>query len=170
MKIYLAGPDVFEPDAIAIGQAKKALCEKYGHEGVFPLDNVIEDFLLTRETGLRIGDANEALMDSCDAVIANMSPWHGPGMDTGTAYEMGYMRAQGKFVLGYTEDLRSFSQRVIESFGDENVSWTDEGPKDPHGKSIESFGDLTDNLMMVNAVEKSGYKVYGSFEEVLAQL
>ncbi len=170
MRIYLAGPDVFEPDAVAIGEKKKQICEKYGHEGVFPLDNVIEDFSLTRETGLRIGVANEALMDSCDVILANMTPWHGPGMDTGTAYEMGYMRAQGKPVLGYTEDLRPFSQRVIESFGDDAVTWTDDGPKDPYGKTIESFGDLTDNLMMANAVEATGHKVAGSFEEALAQL
>ena len=30
MKIYLAGPDVFLPNAIAIGRRKKELCAQYG--------------------------------------------------------------------------------------------------------------------------------------------
>ena len=33
MKIYLAGPEVFLPDAVQIGQAKKRLCAAYGFEG-----------------------------------------------------------------------------------------------------------------------------------------
>jgi len=115
-RIYLAGPDVFEPNAIEIGREKKATCEAYGFEGVFPLDNEIPNFDQSKHTGLRIGAANEALMDSCDVIAANMTPWHGPGMDTGTAFEMGYMRAQKKFILAYTDDMRPFSNRVLEHF------------------------------------------------------
>ena len=33
IKIYLAGPDVFLPNAKEIGKLKKELCEKYGFEG-----------------------------------------------------------------------------------------------------------------------------------------
>jgi nucleoside 2-deoxyribosyltransferase len=36
-RIYLAGPDVFLPDAIEAGKRKKVLCQKYGFEGVYPL-------------------------------------------------------------------------------------------------------------------------------------
>ena len=41
-RIYLAGPEVFLPDAEQIGDAKKKLCMAYGYEGIFPLDNVLE--------------------------------------------------------------------------------------------------------------------------------
>lgn len=40
-KIYLAGPEVFHPDAAARGRQKQALCREYGFEGLFPLANEI---------------------------------------------------------------------------------------------------------------------------------
>ena len=41
-------------------------------------------------------------MDSADAIIANLTPYHGINADTGTCYELGYMCAQGKRAYGYT--------------------------------------------------------------------
>jgi nucleoside 2-deoxyribosyltransferase len=38
MMLYLAGPDIFMPDAKAIGDRKKALCARHGFEGLYPLD------------------------------------------------------------------------------------------------------------------------------------
>jgi nucleoside 2-deoxyribosyltransferase len=40
-KIYLAGPDVFEKNSIELGKHYVKLCEKYGYEGLYPLDNVV---------------------------------------------------------------------------------------------------------------------------------
>ena len=40
MKIYLAGPDVFLPDAIEIGRRKADICARHGLTGLYPLDNV----------------------------------------------------------------------------------------------------------------------------------
>ncbi|MCT0975824.1 nucleoside 2-deoxyribosyltransferase, partial [Pseudomonas aeruginosa] len=40
-KLYLAGPDVFRADAVAHGEALKALCARYGFEGLYPLDNAL---------------------------------------------------------------------------------------------------------------------------------
>ena len=37
-RIYLAGPEVFLPDAIAVGAAKCRLAAEAGLEGAFPLD------------------------------------------------------------------------------------------------------------------------------------
>ena len=39
MRIYLAGPDVFLPNAKEIGGIKKEMCREFGFEGLFPLDN-----------------------------------------------------------------------------------------------------------------------------------
>jgi nucleoside 2-deoxyribosyltransferase len=37
-RIYLAGPEVFLPDALAVGAHKVAVCAEFGLQGVFPLD------------------------------------------------------------------------------------------------------------------------------------
>ncbi len=36
LTVYLAGPEVFLPDAIELGDRKKRLCAAYGFEGPFP--------------------------------------------------------------------------------------------------------------------------------------
>jgi nucleoside 2-deoxyribosyltransferase len=36
IRIYLAGPEVFLKNAKEVGEQKKALCRKYGFEGMFP--------------------------------------------------------------------------------------------------------------------------------------
>jgi nucleoside 2-deoxyribosyltransferase len=44
LKVYLAGPEVFLSEAIAIG-LRKELCSRYGFEGLDPFDN--EAFLVS---------------------------------------------------------------------------------------------------------------------------
>ena len=41
-KVYLAGPEVFLPNAIEIATRKKQLCLEYGFEGLFPFDSELE--------------------------------------------------------------------------------------------------------------------------------
>lgn len=137
--MYLAGPDVFLPDAVDVGEAKKRLCADYGLEGVFPLDRPIDhlDGLPLDEVGLGVFDVCVALMDDCDLAIANMTPFRGPSMDVGTAVEMGYMYAQGKPVFGYTNAAAGYADRVTVD-----------------GFHIEPFG-LSDNLMAPGTVARS---------------
>jgi nucleoside 2-deoxyribosyltransferase len=40
--VYLAGPDVFLPDAFEIGRRKIDLCMRHGLSGLYPLDNAID--------------------------------------------------------------------------------------------------------------------------------
>ena len=70
MKIYLAGPDVFLPDAIEIGRRKAAICARHGVSGLYPLDNVVD--LSAADASLAIFKGNEAMMDAADAIIANL--------------------------------------------------------------------------------------------------
>ena len=93
MKIYLAGPDVFLPDALAIGQRKQDICRLHGVTGLYPLDNTVD--LAVRGSSLQIFKGNEAMMDAADAIIANMTPFRGPGADSGTVYELGYFAGRG---------------------------------------------------------------------------
>ena len=99
MKIYLAGPDVFLPDAVEIGRRKAAICARHGLIGLYPLDNAID--LAARDASLNIFGSNEAMMIEADAIIANISPFRGPGADAGTVYELGLMAGRGKLCRGY---------------------------------------------------------------------
>lgn len=142
MQVYLAGPDVFLPDPVAIAAAKKAICQTYGLVGRFPLDTSLDGTTLTPvEFGLAIYRSNIALMNACDLIIANMTPFRGPSMDVGTAFEMGYMAAQGKPVFGYSNDGRLYVDRVPAVAPE----------KDADGLTIEAF-QLHDNLMLEGAI------------------
>ena len=82
-KIYLAGPDVFLPNAIEEGKRLKALCQNYGFEGLFPMDNIITG-QSPKEIALKIQEAKKHMIHACDIVIANLSPFRGPEPDSGT--------------------------------------------------------------------------------------
>ena len=98
MRVYLAGPDVFSPKALEIGREKKRICSQYGFEGVYPLDanfDVLSGLVSQVEIGHKTFDLMVELMDSCDLVIANLTPFREPSMDVGTAVEVGYMYSCG---------------------------------------------------------------------------
>ena len=110
-KIYLAGPDVFLPNAIEEGERLKALCKEYGYEGLFPMDNVISGET-PKEIAQKIQEANKQMIHMCDIVIANLSPFRGPEPDSGTVWEVGYAQAFGKKVVGYSTDRRTLKEKT----------------------------------------------------------
>src|ERR1700716_3905959 len=112
MKISLAGPDVFLPAAVDIGRRKAELCERHGLIGLYPLDSAIDP--AAEDASLRIFRGNETMMIEADAIIANLTPFRGPGADAGTVYELGYMAGRGKLCLGYSNDPTSYADRVRE--------------------------------------------------------
>ena len=154
-RVYLAGPEVFLPDAMAIGAEKRRLCTAHGFEGLFPLDASLDLVGLSKqEAARRIALSNEGLMKSADAVIANLTPFRGVSMDAGSAFEIGYMRALGKTLMGYsnaTDDLavRSRTFRL-------NPPLAYDCDREPF--EIEDF-DMAENLMIVVAVLESGSPV-----------
>ncbi|MFM2594746.1 nucleoside 2-deoxyribosyltransferase [Vibrio harveyi] len=178
-KVYLAGPEVFLKDSIEIGAKKKELCEKYGFIGLYPLDNEININDMSKEAiGLEISHANEALILSADAVIANLTPFRGPSADVGTVYEVGMAKGLRKVILGYSHDERKFLQRNIDELT--NVSFSDGEYKDTNNMTIENF-DLVDNLMIDGGMtysilqngtfnEEDKYRSLELFEECLLQL
>src|ERR1700733_13435292 len=150
MKIYLAGPDVFLPDAVEIGRRKAEICARHGLSGIYPLDNAIDRS--ASDVSLRIFKGNQAMMDEADAIIANLTPFRGPGADPGTVYELGYMAARGKLCLGYCNDPTLYVDRVRQST---TVTPQDGKPVDAAGLTVENFG-LNDNLMMMHALDLHG--------------
>jgi nucleoside 2-deoxyribosyltransferase len=155
--IYLAGPGVFLPNPAAYGAAKKAICAKYGFEGVFPLDAEIEGGALPAfELGCRIALVNEALIRGADLVIADLTPYRGPSADVGTAYEMGFARALGLPVLAYSNVAADFFARARADFGTAAIGRDPMGRPQAAGMALEDFG-MTDNLMLHAAVAQSGF-------------
>ena len=150
MKVYLAGPDVFLPDAVEIGRGKVGLCVRYGLTGLFPLDNEVDAD--ASNPSLQIFHGNQAMMNEAVAIIANLTPFRGPGADAGTVYELGYMAGRGKLCLGYSNDPFLYADRVREFT---KVTLGDASLKDAQGLTVENF-DLSDNLMIIHALDLHG--------------
>lgn len=108
-KIYLAGPDVFAPNSIQIGQNLKNICKENNFIGLYPLDNEIKQS--SKNSKIEIVRANILAINKCDYIIANLSNFRGteehPSCDSGTAWECGYGLAKGKRVFGYTTNFNA---------------------------------------------------------------
>lgn len=156
MRIYLAGPDVFLPDAAAMADAKKSICARHGAVGVFPTDP-IESAAADAATGrwLEIYLRNEAHLRACDALVANLTPFRGPSADAGTVYEVGFMRALGRPVAGYTNSGQSFLQRTRHFLGSALRPGAEGGWADAEGLALEDFG-CHDNLMIDGGIAAAG--------------
>ncbi len=148
MRIYLAGPEVFLPDPLGMGAAKKAVCSRHGMTGVYPLD-APAPMPSGPPDWRRIHAANEAHIQGCDALVANLTPFRGVAADPGTVFELGYMRGLGRPVFGYTHEPSDYRQRVTGALG------TDGRWRDADGLEIEDFG-LAENLMLEGAILASG--------------
>jgi nucleoside 2-deoxyribosyltransferase len=151
--VYLAGPEVFLPDAVEVGRRKQALCAAHGFAGLYPLDNEISTTSAERTDKL-IYDANKAMMERADFCICNLTPFRGPGADVGTVFELGLMVGLGKKVFAYTNADADYVHRV-EAF----APGSGKRLRDRHDMAIEDFGNF-DNLMLEWAVrESSGHPI-----------
>jgi nucleoside 2-deoxyribosyltransferase len=152
-RVYLAGPDVFLPDAEARAAALKAICARHGLAGVSPLDEIAAP---AEWAGLaepfRLYRRNEAHMRGCAAIIANLTPFRGPSADVGTAFEVGFMRALGRPVFAWSTVGEGFAARTLALVGAERGG---PGLCDADGMAVEDFG-LFDNLMLDGAIAASG--------------
>ena len=142
-RLYLAGPDVFRPDAAAHGRRLVALCAEHGFEGVFPLNEALPGGLAPHALATHIYRTNIALIERCDAVLANLDFFRGPEPDSGTCFEVGYAVARGKPVIDYVPQEGSLAERIRRRHPQAL------GPrgKDAQGWELEEFG-LPLNLML----------------------
>ena len=151
-RIYLAGPEVFLPDPLAAGRRKCAMAAKHGFVGLYPLDAAVDLSGLGKTAqAQKISAANEELMRSADLLVANLTPFRGVSMDSGTAFEVGFMRALGRPVFGYTNVLADYAARAAD-FRARGIPARDGDRAD---LQIEDF-DGAENLMLTAAVEASG--------------
>lgn len=148
MKIYLCGPEVFLPNAKEVLARKAQVCLSIGWEGLSPLDNEIPPNASSPHQRARaIYEGNVSMMDQADAIIANITPFRGPHMDPGTAFEIGYMVSKGKPVMLYTQETRPLVDRVSDWSGPEGTRIDGGQVRDKNGHAIENFG-LMENLMI----------------------
>lgn len=161
-KIYIAGPDVFEKDSIEIGKKYVELCKKYGYEGLYPLDNVIDFNQDKKNIAKDIFEANKKLIEECDIVVANLNPFRGKEADSGTVWECGYAFGLGKEVYGYMDDTSEY----IEQFKSDEKRIVDGIVYDKDEKVIEDFS-YPINLMIACSVKKI---VKGDFAYVVKGL
>ena len=182
--LYLAGPEVFLADAAAIGARKKALCAEAGFEGLFPLDQVVPGGA-PREVGMAIWRGNRAMMARADGIIANLSPFRGPGADGGTVLELGLMAGLGRGLFGYTHDVREYGERVLAGSRQGSALAVTPPPTPPargggkildtDGLEVEAFG-MADNLMiegvlggsLVRVAAEDPWRSMEGFERCLA--
>ena len=136
MKLYLAGPDVFRPDAAAWAGRVRELCRAAGHEAMIPQDDDIPT------TAAAIYRSNLQRIAAADAVLVNLNPFRGDEPDSGTCVEIGYALALGKTVIGYADDLRPLRERLHASGPGSDGRW-----RDAAGNAVEDFG-LPLNLML----------------------
>lgn len=136
VKLYLAGPDVFRPDAKVWAGRVRELFWAAGHEALIPLDDDIP------ATAAAIYHKNLECLAAADAVLANLNPFRGAEPDSGTCVEIGYALALGKVVIGYADDLRPLRERLRA-----NGPEADGRYRDAAGNAVEDFG-LPLNLML----------------------
>jgi nucleoside 2-deoxyribosyltransferase len=135
--VYLAGFDVFRPDAIEHGRYLKALCAAQGMEGLYPFDNEVTPGLTPAATARLICSMNIDMLHRCTAVLANLNVFRGLEPDSGTAFEVGMAVALGKPVWAYFYPANSLRELVPH----------DAQGFDAKGFVVEDFG-LPRNLML----------------------
>jgi nucleoside 2-deoxyribosyltransferase len=148
MTAYLAGPDVFLPNAVAHAAAKVEICRRSGLRGLPPLNEDAGTPAAGLEAWEVIYEKDVAMMEKSDVIIANLTPFAGASADAGTLIEVGWFLGKGKPVFGYSNSPENFESRMRRQLG---AAHADLG--------IEGF-HLPDNLMIVGAVHSGGYPIF----------
>ena len=109
-RIYLAGPDVFRPDAREHFVRLSAACEAAGLAALLPADGNEE--LSSEAPEKQIYEANMQRLRGADGVVANLASFRGTEPDSGTVFEVGAAIALGIPVVAYGVPEGSYADRV----------------------------------------------------------
>lgn len=155
VRVYLAGPEVFLPNAREVLDRKIALTRAAGLIPVTPGDLEIPPAPTKRQFGENISAIDEQMMNSAQAIIANLTPFRGIAADTGTCFELGFMCAQGKPAFAYTNVKADHGARTRDHFNGEWYADAEGKPRGPDHVLIEDLGFI-DNLMLHGGVVNRG--------------
>jgi nucleoside 2-deoxyribosyltransferase len=147
--VYLAGPDVFLPNAQEHARCKVAICTRYGFAGLPPLNEDIASLAQMHESeaGLAIFAKDVAMMEAADIIIANLTPFRGASADSGTLVELGWFLGRGRPIFGYSNTATLFRER--------SQAHLAAIPDPLPDITVEHFG-LPDNLMIPGTVLAGG--------------
>ncbi len=138
--IYFAGPDVFRSDVNDWRKHVIEICQAHGVLALLPCD--------TTETNAKaIRATNIQRLEEASAIIANLTPFRGVEVDTGTAFEVGYACALHKPIVGFATNLESLEARVERLYGPLAESRGAFSRRDRDGFGVEEFS-LPTNLMI----------------------
>ena len=146
---YLAGPDVFLPNAVAHAATEggdmpatrfAAVCRRS--------TKMLRTAATELEAWQAIYEKDVAMMEKSDIIIANLTPFAGASADAGTLIEVGWFLGKGKPIFGYSNTSENFEFRMRKQLGAKHADF-----------GIEGF-HLPDNLMIVGAVQSGGYPVF----------
>ncbi|MGK7869135.1 nucleoside 2-deoxyribosyltransferase [Falsiroseomonas sp. E2-1-a20] len=146
---YLAGPDVFLPDAPAHAARKAAICASHGLTALPPLNEDVATLAAMPDAeAWRVIFAKDlAMMQRADLVIANLTPFRGASADAGTLVELGWFLGRGLPIFAYSNTATPFATR--------STAQCAAVPDPIPGLMVGGFG-LPDNLMIPGAVEAGG--------------
>ena len=144
MKVYLAGPEVFLPNAREVFDWKIELTRRYGFTPVAPGDLEIPKMDTKKSQGLAISAIDERLMLSADFIIANLTPIRGIAADVGTAFELGFMCARGCPAYAYSNTTRGHFERTRRYYDDVVHVDMDGRHRGPDGLAIDDFEMIDD--------------------------
>jgi nucleoside 2-deoxyribosyltransferase len=194
-KLYLAGPEVFLPEALAYAEQQRALCEHYGFLGLHPVDNgptfgersvealarlydAVQLFRLDpfrslmalpsedMRCAMKIYLGNITYVRECDIVVANCNAFRGALVDDGTAYELGLGNGLGKPTYGYIATAPPAVQNVLKRYP---CTMQATGvPMDQDGYLVvDDFGTAINLMLECGMLLGGGRLVEGSFEDCL---
>lgn len=169
IKIYLAGPEVFLPNAAEVLKEKKQLVQKMGFLALTPFDAEVDLQIKGIEKANSIFLENQKLIDDCDMVVVNCNAFRGACMDDGSAWEIGYAFALHKKIYGFIDQKKDLVTRSLERI--KTTKHSSGYFIDEQGYLLnEDFGNSI-NLMMQSSIEKSGGSlVQGDFQTCLEKV
>jgi nucleoside 2-deoxyribosyltransferase len=149
LQAYLAGPEVFLPNPREHAQRKIDICARYGIIGRTPLNEDIQRVAGSSDEAFAFAIFRKdiAMMEGCQIIIANLTPFRGASADSGTLIEVGWFLGRGRPVFGYSNCATPFAHR-----SQVHVAAL---PDPLPGLRVEGFG-LPDNLMIPGAVLDGG--------------
>jgi nucleoside 2-deoxyribosyltransferase len=119
---YLAGPDVFLPNAVSHAAKKVEICRRFGLRGLPPLNEDIKTSVKTSNKAsnawLSIYEKDVLMMERCDIIIANLTPFGGASADAGTLIEVGWFLGKEKPIFGYSNTSDNFESRMSKQLDD----------------------------------------------------
>lgn len=141
-KIYLAWPSVFKNiDADRL----KSTVRDNGFEPLYPLDNEIEFTEDKRWNWRRVFEWNVDYMSKADIFLVDLSWFRGYDSDSWTSFELWFGYANWKKMFWYNISSETMVEKLWEN--------------DHDGYHVEDF-DWPTNLMLVNSIEMSWWKIY----------